>query len=179
MPRAIRSAVDGTLWVAVNGGFSAPGANAILRIVPDAEPSKTIYKLGAGLQPFEVAPDTKGNVWFSGSPQLAGAGLRTLHRRRGGHHGASDRRRWDRRADQPAGQPTGHTKLTPSTTVTATVSDPTVKGSSISANQICVGPPQDRCSLIYLIQTHEYVTGFPGVKGSPPRSRRSRSARRP
>src|SRR5262249_16455052 len=30
----------------------------------------------------------------------------------------------------------------------------------------CVGPPQDRCSLVYLIQTHEYVTGFPGVKGS-------------
>ena len=44
---------------------------------------------------------------------------------------------------------------------TAKVTDPTVHGDSLSANQICVGPPQDRCSLVYLIQTHEYVTGFP------------------
>ena len=48
---------------------------------------------------------------------------------------------------------------------TAKVTDPTVRGSAISANQICVGPPQDRCSLVYLIDTHEYVTGFPGTKG--------------
>jgi hypothetical protein len=57
------------------------------------------------------------------------------------------------------------TTLTPVTTAKATVTDPTVKGDSVSANQICVGPPQDRCSLVYLIQTHEYVTGFPGSKG--------------
>ena len=58
------------------------------------------------------------------------------------------------------------TALTPGVTATATISKPTVSGDSISANQICVGPPQDKCSLVYLIQTHEYVTGFPGVKGS-------------
>ena len=33
-------------------------------------------------------------------------------------------------------------------------------------DQICVGPPEDRCSLIYIISAHEYVTGFPGTRAS-------------
>ena len=47
----------------------------------------------------------------------------------------------------------------------ARVTDPRVSGSEINANQICVGPPEDKCSLVYLIQTHEYVTGFPNTRG--------------
>ena len=38
---------DGAIWAAITGGFSAPGANAILRIVPSATPTVTTYKLGA------------------------------------------------------------------------------------------------------------------------------------
>ena len=45
------------------------------------------------------------------------------------------------------------------------MTDPTVRGDAINANQICVGPPEDRCSLVYLIQTHEYVTRLPGTNG--------------
>ena len=56
------------LWAAVTGGFSAPGANAILRIVPAATPTVTTYKLGAVAAPFEVAPAPNGDVWFTGSP---------------------------------------------------------------------------------------------------------------
>jgi streptogramin lyase len=180
-PQSITAASDGSLWLAVFGSFGAPGANAIVHIVPGAgpaNPTATVYKLGAANSPLEVAPDNHGNVWFTGS---AGAG--------GGPIG--------RIGDVPVGPGTGTptdpgtgtptdpgtttpvtipttvptstppaVTLTPSTVGTPRITDPTVHGDSVNANQICVGPPQDRCSLVYLIQTHEYVTGFPGTHGS-------------
>ena len=33
----------------------------------------------------------------------------------------------------------------------------------MNLDQICVGPPQDRCSLVYIISAHEYVRGFPNT----------------
>jgi len=168
VPRTIKRAADGTLWIAVSGGFSAPDANVVIKINP-TDLTKTVFPFGAALQPFEVAPDTKGNVWVSGSPQTAaGAWLARLPGVIGAQPGPAP-------ADPgnpapvvtpaPTPVPSG-TTLTPGVTAVATISKPTVSGDAINANQICVGPPQDKCSLVYLIQTHEYVTGFPGVKGS-------------
>ncbi|MCW2984817.1 MAG: hypothetical protein JWR63_2387, partial [Conexibacter sp.] len=51
--------------------------------------------------------------------------------------------------------------LQPATIGTARVDPPQVGNGAINANQVCVGPPQARCSLVYLIKEHEYVTGFP------------------
>ena len=70
-PRAIRLAPDGTLWVAEFGFISRPGANAIIRIVPGETPTADVYKTGAGKSPLGVAPDTKGNVWFTLTPTPA------------------------------------------------------------------------------------------------------------
>ena len=169
-PRAISVAPDGTLWLAVAGG-AATSANAIVKIVPSDPPVATTWTLGARLGPLAVAPDSKGNVWFSGGP-LGGAGLigrlvgvtgTTTPDGGGGGGGGT--------TPPPAATPATSTAGTTTTTLTmsivaeAKVTDPTVRGTSITANQICVGPPQDRCSLVYLIQTHEYVRGFPGSGG--------------
>ncbi len=51
---------------------------------------------------------------------------------------------------------TGRTSLTP----------PQVGNGAINTNQICVGPPEARCSVIYLIREREYVAGFPGAGAS-------------
>lgn len=41
-------------------------------------------------------------------------------------------------------------------------------------NQLRVGPPSDRFSLVYLIDTHEYVTGYPGTRASTAKKRKTR-----
>ena len=43
---------------------------------------------------------------------------------------------------------------------------PVVKGPDVLADQICVGPVFDRCSLVYIISAGEYVTGFPGARSA-------------
>ena len=58
------------------------------------------------------------------------------------------------------------TTVAPVTTSTVQLTNPTVKGDNVSLNQICVGPPSDPCSLVYLLQTREYVKGFPNAKSS-------------
>jgi streptogramin lyase len=156
-PKAIRLAPDGSLWVAIYGGFLANSPNGLLQVIPgvgDANPLQATYKT-PGYLPLEVAPDAKGDVWFSGSPSSGGAG--------------SIGRLGDA-VTPPAGggtppPPGGSAPVTvaPVVTATARVMDPAVHADTISANQICVGPPEARCSLVYLIQTHEYVTGFPRV----------------
>ena len=167
-PRAITAAADGSLWLAVSGGFSSPGANAIVRIDP-ATRQAAIYPLGAAGAPFDVEPDlAHGHVWFVAT---AGTGGGALGRLTG----------FSPIVEPPAGggggdpapggggggvsTPPTTTTLQPGTTGSAKVTNPVVRGESISANQICVGPPEDRCSLVYLIQTHEYVKGFPGTRG--------------
>ena len=166
-PQAISAASDGSLWLAVFGSYGAPAANAIVHIVPGvgtANPTATVYKLGAANSPLEVAPDTRGNVWFSGTGGTGGGPIGLI----------GDLSAPPTPTPTPTGDPTTPvaipttpppTTLTPSTVGTPRITDPTVRGDSVNANQICVGPPQDRCSLIYLIQTHEYVTGFPGSHG--------------
>ncbi len=181
-PRAITAASDGSLWVAVFGSYSAPTANAIVHIVPGAPPvapTATVYKLGGANAPLTVAPDTYGNVWFTGTGGAGGGpvgrltGLPTSPAPGGG---STPRPRPPRPATTTTTTttttitptPTGPSPvtLTPSTTGAARVTDPRVRPDSITANQICVGPPEDKCSLVYLIQTHEYVKGFPNTKPS-------------
>jgi streptogramin lyase len=169
-PKAIRPAPDGSLWVAVYGGFLASSPNGLLRVIPSAgaaDPQEVAYKT-PGYLPLEVAPDTNGNVWFSGSPSSGSSGaigrlgdVPPAPSPGGGNPGGGDTSGGGG-IPAPGGGSTTPVTVAAVVTARATVTNPTVHGTSLTANQICVGPPQDRCSLVYLIQTHEYVTGFPG-----------------
>jgi streptogramin lyase len=156
-PRSIRVAPDGTLWLAQFGFISYPKANAIVRIVPTDPPTVTVYKLGTGKSPLSVAPDTKGNVWFAVNGDTTGYVGRLA-----GVVG-----------EGPPPPPPGGGTATPAAgkavakatgTGVAKVNDPELRAKSLRLTQICVGPPQDVCSLVYLLDTHEYVTGLPGTK---------------
>ena len=162
-PRSIRLAPDGTLWLAQFGFISNPGANAIVRIVPSATPTATVYKLGAGKAPLSVAPDTKGNVWFTATgdtqPDFVGRLAGVVDAPAPALPGPG--------GQSPAPDPApGGVTLKPATIATAKIGDPRVDGRTVKVNQICVGPPADRCSLVYLLDTREYVTGFPGTRAS-------------
>ncbi len=167
-PVALAAGGDGSVWLAVSG-FSQPNANAIVKIVPavTGPPQATVYKIGTSIAPTSIATDTKGNVWFSGTSFGGPGGFGRLGDAVATNPGTGGGEQLPVTTTPPATStpPATTVTLTPSTSARATVNDPTVKGDTISANQICVGPPQDKCSLIYLIQTHEYVTGFPGTKG--------------
>lgn len=54
--------------------------------------------------------------------------------------------------------------IRPASVGVARVGLPSVSGTSIRVDQMCVGPPADPCSLIFIISAHEYVTGFPGSR---------------
>lgn len=170
-PRSIRIAPDGTLWLAEFGFISHPKANAIVRIVPSDPPTTTVYKLGAGKSPLSVAPDGNGNVWFGVNGdttgyigRLAGVLGATLPPGDPGAGGSGSG------SKTPAGSaiPAGTKVAQASGTGFARVNDPALRAGSLRLTQICVGPPQDVCSLVYLLDSHEYVTGFPGTK---PRAR--------
>jgi len=183
-PLYIRRAIDGTLW------FSNPGANAIVRVDPSQpNPTQTSYPLG-GYTPGSLQPDTKGNVWFTASQsgsgfvgRLAGvvgtstggtnppapvapgpAGGAPVPAGPAGSPGPV-----------PAGPAPVTTQLVVSGTGVASAPRPSVSvsGETINLNQQCVGPPEDRCAVIYLVASHEYITGFPGGhKASTAKNRR-------
>jgi streptogramin lyase len=167
-PRSIRVAPDGTLWLAEFGFISHPKANAIVRIVPTDPPTATVYKLGAGKAPLSIAPDGQGNVWFGINGEASGyvgrlAGVlgATLAPGDPGAGGSG-----------PGGPgtvpPPGAKVVKPSGAGFARVNDPELRKGALRLTQICVGPPEDRCSLIYLLDSYEYVNGLPGTK---PRAR--------
>jgi streptogramin lyase len=171
-PRAISVAPDGTLWVAENGGFSLANANAIVKLVPSQpNPTATVFHLGAGKFPLAVAPDTKGNVWFTLATDVAPG----LVGRLAGVVGAVP----DRGGSAPAPAPGRVVRAT--SVGVARVGTPSVApdGRSIRANQVCVGPPRDICSLVYLISTNEYVAGFPGSRASAARRHRKPAKPKP
>jgi hypothetical protein len=56
--------------------------------------------------------------------------------------------------------------LIPVSRGTAKISPPIPKGNSVTAEQICIGPPSQPCAVVYLLSAGEYVTGFPGTKAS-------------
>jgi streptogramin lyase len=155
--RAISVAQDGTLWVAEYGGISYPNANAIIRIVPtQPTATATVWHLGSNGYPFAVAPDTRGNVWFALGTGSAPGRIGRL----AGVVGAAPP------TGTPAGTttaPPGGTTVKPASVGKARVGNPKGDGGTVTVDQICVGPPQDRCSLVFIISAHEYVTGFPGT----------------
>ncbi len=173
-PVQIRAAADGTLWVAVYGGPGSPAANAVVRIVPSQPaPTATVYPTGTA-GPLSIAPSATGDVWFglnpASGPGAVGrlAGVTTPPPSGGGGGGAGGGG-----GGAPAGPggggtapaPTpGGTPLIPSAVGVARAGTVTTKGDTTSVTQICVGPPEDRCSLVYLLQSREYVQGFPGAK---------------
>jgi streptogramin lyase len=164
-PRGITAAPDGTLWLSEWGSISHPNANALVRIVPtQPAPAAEVFKLGAGHAPLNAAADTRGNIWFSMSVESQPFQIGRL----AGVVGAAI---VPGSQQPPAGGGTpgggaGAKTLTPSTVAKASVTPPHVSGSSVTVNQICVGPPSDPCSLVYLISSNEYVSGFPGSKAS-------------
>jgi streptogramin lyase len=159
--RAIAAAQDGTLWVAEYGGISYPNANAIIRIVPtQPTPTATVWHLGSNGYPFAVAPDTRGNVWFAlgtaSPPGRIGRLAGVVGAATGGGGGGSG----------GAGATTttpGATTLKPASVAAAKIGNPKGDGGTVTVDQICVGPPQDRCSLVYILSSRDYVTGFPGT----------------
>jgi hypothetical protein len=56
--------------------------------------------------------------------------------------------------------------LTPVSVGVATPGKISSDPDSVSVRQICVGPPEAKCSLVYLLDAHEYVAGFPGSGAS-------------
>lgn len=166
-PRQIRRAPDGTLWIAEFGYISHPAANAIIRVVPgatsQAPPTVDVFQTGAGRTPLGVAPDTKGNVWFTAMGDGSGGFIGRLAGVTGSEPAPPGPGTGGTGRPQPAPPAPGGTVLTPSQTAVARVGDPTVHNTGVSVDQICVGPPEDRCSLVYIISAHEYVTGFPGT----------------
>lgn len=159
-PIAIRKAADGTVWAAIYGGPSAPGANAIVRIVPGEGAAITtdIYKTGV-LTPLAVAPSATGDVWAALSP--AGGGSGSLAKITGAIAGGAQPP-VDGGGGTPAPSPGGNTVL--GTVGKAQAGKASTDGDTASVRQICVGPPQDKCSLIYMLDSREYVKGFPNTK---------------
>jgi hypothetical protein len=147
-----------------------------VKIVPSQpDPTASVFHLGAGKFPLAVAPDTRGNVWFT----LATNPAPGLIGRLAGVVGAAPDRGGPAPAPAPAPAPGRVIRAT--SVGTARIGTPSVTpdGRSVQANQICVGPPRDICSLVYLIATHEYVAGFPGSRARASAARRHRRAAKP
>jgi streptogramin lyase len=167
-PWHITAAPDGTLWMTTRPSSYAGLGNAIVRIVPTSEPTATVTKLTTDAFALGIGADNAGNIWFGTSDNKLG--------RLAGVVGVTPA--------PPADQGTGVTPPTSTTTTTPTsapvtpptsppvvlkpaavgtsrLTPPQTDNGAINTNQICVGPPEARCSLVYLIKEHEYVTGFP------------------
>jgi streptogramin lyase len=170
----ITAAPDGTIWVSESGFYGHSAANALVRIVPSAVPTTTVYQLGADA-PYALAADTKGNVWFSATSEIGdtaeigrltgvvGASLVTEETTPTGT--GTTTTAGTSTTTTPATSPT-EKALTPTSRGTAKVSPPIPKGNSVTDEQICIGPPSQPCAVVYLLSTGEYTTGFPGTKAS-------------
>jgi streptogramin lyase len=159
-PRQITTAPDGTLWMATRqSSYNGPG-NALVRIVPSATPTATVYKLDVDRPPLGINADNAGNIWFGVSNATAPSLVGRLAGVVGVTPGPTPET-----PTPPAATPPGITAppiiLKPATIGQAKVDPPQTGNGAVNTNQICVGPPEARCSLVYLIKEHEYVVGFP------------------
>jgi streptogramin lyase len=175
----IIAAPDGTIWVSEFGEYGHGNADALVRIVPSAVPTATVYHLGSAEAPYALEADTKGNIWFSAVSE--GYGPAAIGRLPG-VVGASPVT--EMVPTEPMPTPTGTTTpagttttttpttspsekvLTPVSRGTAKISPPIPKGTAVTSEQICIGPPSQPCAVVYLLSAGEYVTGFPGTKAS-------------
>jgi streptogramin lyase len=177
----ITAAPDGTIWVSESGFYGHSLANALVRIVPSAVPTTTVYPLGANA-PYALAADTKGNIWFSAAaevgdsselgrlPGVVGTSLVGEITPIGGTEtpptgNGTTTLTGTSTTTTPTTSPT-EKPLIPLSRGTATISPPIPKGSSVTSEQICIGPPSQPCAVVYLLSAGEYVTGFPGTKAS-------------
>jgi streptogramin lyase len=171
-PRSMTAAPDGTVWM-TSHQTSGGAASALVQIVPPADaggaPTFNVYKT-PGTTALGLAPDRAGNLWFT---TTGSSGISSQVGRLAGVIGGTPP---GGGAPAPGGAPTPAptppAAATPSTTITpkpvsvgtAKAEPPQVGNGEINTNQICVGPPESRCSLVYLVREHEYVTGFPSAK---------------
>jgi streptogramin lyase len=180
-PRQMTAAPDGTIWMTsyqASGGASS----ALVRIVPGTGPAQaptyTIYAT-PGTTALGLAADQAGSIWFTttgtGATHMVGrlagvvggapAGGGGAGGGAGGGGGGGGSPSTPAPASPaPAATPTAPPAvLKPDTVGTARLDPPQVGNGAINTNQVCVGPPQARCSLVYLVREHEYVTGFPSA----------------
>jgi hypothetical protein len=169
----IIAAPDGTIWVSESGFYGHSAANALVRIVPSAVPTTTVYPLGS-FAPYALAADTKGNIWVTATAEV---GDTAAIGRLAGVVGASlvtETPPTGTSTPMPMTPTTSPTEkvLTPVSRGTAKISPPIPKGNSVTAEQVCIGPPSEPCAVVYLLSAGEYVTGFPGTKASVAKKRR-------
>jgi streptogramin lyase len=180
----ITAAPDGTIWVSESGFYGHSLANALVRIVPGAVPTTTVYQLGADA-PYALAADTKGNVWFAATSEVGDSGVigrlagvvgaslvsETTPTGTGTTTGTTTTGTSSTTSTSPATSP-AEKQLTPVSRGTAKISPPIPKGTAVTAEQICIGPPSQPCAVVYLLSAGEYTTGFPGTKASVAKKRR-------
>jgi hypothetical protein len=150
-PTDVAVALDGSKW------FTNQLKNEVGRLDPGAG-TFTNYSLpaidsglgGGQARAISLAPD--GTLWVLGS----GPDRPARRRRRR----IAGRRHHPRRRKRDAVP--GVTALTPASVGTARVGTASTHGTSVTVDQICVGPPQDPCTLVYILSSHDYVAGFPG-----------------
>ncbi|MET0604766.1 MAG: hypothetical protein ABW167_22490 [Baekduia sp.] len=172
-PRQITTAPDGTLWMTTRqASYNGPG-NALVRIVPTDTPTATVYPLAADRAPLALSADNAGNIWFGvtnpTAPSLVGRLAGVVGTTPdpdpgtgGGGGGGGTTPAPPTVAPGPPAKPP--VLLKPATIGQAKLDPPQTGNGAINTNQICVGPPEAKCSVVYLIKEREYVTGFPSAK---------------
>ncbi len=207
VPRAIATAHDGTLWVAVAGNEVHPETNAIVRIVPGTEPSASVYGVSSTPGSFEispqaVAPERSGDdVWFvgktaHGEPGLIGRLAGVLGE--GGEEPGGP-------GEEPGGGGTAPTPAAPAAAPTPVPAQPRTESGPLKATAVgnakppaikvrersalfdqgCLGAPNERCKLIYVVCQYngvrEVIPNFPGASRVLARLRRGgkRGGRKP
>ena len=184
-PRQMTAAPDGTIWM-TSYQFNGGSSSALVQIVPPADPTRApvanVYKT-PGTTALGLAADAH-DLWFGTTGQgatatvgrLAGV-IGTPPDDGGDDGGGGTTTTPTTTTDTPAppvvtvpvtppARPSGPPiVLRPATTGTARVEPPQTGNGEINTNQICVGPPESRCSVVYLVHEHEYVAGFPSSVG--------------
>jgi len=171
-PRMLTTAPDGTIWMTVYGGAFNNPANAIVRIVPAATPAGTptakAYMTGPNDPPLGIGADGAGNIWFGDGNATAPGRLGRL----AGVVGAPITPVAAGGGGTPAPATPAGVTLKPTTSGTLKLTPIQTGNGQVSTDQICVGPPQARCALVYIISAHEYVQGFPGTTAAAPKKPR-------
>ncbi|HET6508142.1 MAG TPA: hypothetical protein VFG42_15230 [Baekduia sp.] len=191
-PRQMTAAPDGTIWMTsyqFNGGTSS----ALVQIVPSADPAQPpVAKIYPTPGTTALGLAARGSdLWFStigqGATQMVGRLAGVIGAGSPGDGGGDDGGGNPGGGENPGGGGTTTDSspppivpptppatpvgppivLKPTSTGTARVEPPQTGNGEINTNQICVGPPESRCSVVYLVREREYVTGFPSsVRGA-------------
>lgn len=189
-PNQLRFAADGSLWLAVGASsFSGTTKNAIVKVTIGAGdvPAGAVFPTGQ-YSPKAIAPSATGDVWFTATDASGGSDIGRLVAVTGGGAGTPSPTPTPGVAPTPTpvpgdgatptpapGAPSPTNAATPPPTATppsqtltvasAGVAQPgkvTTEGDTATVRQICVGPPSNRCALIYELDANEYVNGYPG-----------------